>query len=344
MPDGAVHLQAGPSPAATAAAGRARDALARGSRIDGSVALAREVGSGLPLPGGGETLALWEVLASLGAVDLTLARVVEPHVDALAILAQAGVAEDPHALWGVYAAEGGGGRLVATSTDDGWRLDGPKPWCSLADRVDRALVTAWTGDQRALFAIDLADPGVRRDEAAPWASRGLSEVRSTGLVLEGVGARPVGGPGWYLQRPGFAWGGIGVAAVWYGGAVGLARRLLAASRSREPDQLALAHLGAVDLALHRARAVLREAAATADAHDVDAALADRTALRARQAVADTVEEVLARVAHALGPAPLTGEEDHARRVADLGVYVRQHHAERDLARLGANLLDGTEPW
>jgi hypothetical protein len=61
-------------------------------------------------------------------------------------------------------------------------------------------------------------------------------------------------------------------------------------------------------------------------------------------VADTVDEVLQRVSRALGPAPLTGEEDHARRVADLTVYVRQHHAERDLAAAGERVLGDTSGW
>ena len=38
--------------------------------------------------------------------------------------------------------------------------------------------------------------------------------------------------------------------------------------------------------------------------------------------------------HALGPGPLAFEAEHATRVSDLRVYVRQHHAERDSAALG----------
>ena len=64
----------------------------------------------------------------------------------------------------------------------------------------------------------------------------------------------------------------------------------------------------------------------------------------RQVVADSAEETLTRLAHALGPAPLTGDEEHARRVADLTVYLRQHHAERDLARQGSMVLDHQEGW
>ena len=55
-------------------------------------------------------------------------------------------------------------------------------------------------------------------------------------------------------------------------------------------------------------------------------------------VAAAAERVLHQVAHALGPAPLAFDADHARQVADLELYVRQHHGERDLAALGATLL------
>lgn len=58
--------------------------------------------------------------------------------------------------------------------------------------------------------------------------------------------------------------------------------------------------------------------------------------------------MLARVGRALGPAPLALEAEHARRVADLQLYVRQHHAERDQASLGeavaAMAAGGRSAW
>ena len=45
-----------------------------------------------------------------------------------------------------------------------------------------------------------------------------------------------------------------------------------------------------------------------------------------------------------GPALLAQDEDHARRVADLQIYLRQHHAERDQASLGELLMDELPPW
>ncbi|MCW2817754.1 MAG: hypothetical protein JWR42_541 [Marmoricola sp.] len=327
----------------------ASEAVASGDVVTASLRLAETLGGSLPHPGEvgrGGTLLLWEALAGLGAVDLTVARVVEPHLDACAILAEAEMACPSGATFGVYAAEGPGQRLEATSLQEGVVLDGVKPWCSLADQVSHALVTAWVGEQqRGLFLVDLVDRGIRPDPASPpWVARGLSQVTSTGLLLERVDATAVGAPGWYLTRPGFAWGGIGVAAVWFGGAIGIARRVHRALEQRTPDQVGLAHLGELDVALAAGRAVLASAAQVVDESGADArpAAASRLALQVRTQVADVVETVLRVADHALGPAPLALEEEHARRVDDLRLYVRQHHAERDRAVLGRVVLDASD--
>ena len=58
------------------------------------------------------------------------------------------------------------------------------------------------------------------------------------------------------------------------------------------------------------------------------------ALRVRALTEAVAADVLARTGRALGAGPLGHDEAHSRAVADLTVYLRQHHAERDLARLG----------
>ncbi|PFG44463.1 hypothetical protein ATJ88_3188 [Isoptericola jiangsuensis] len=324
---------------------------ARPDDVDALLAWAGEVSGRLPLPGAGATAALWSALASVAAADVGAARVLEPHLDALSILAQAPAPVDLAAVgagdgstWGVFAAEGPGVRLDARQGDGTWVLNGTKPWCSLAGSLSHALVTAWVGaDERRLFAVDLRGHGVH-PAAGPWVSRGLAQVVSAPVSFDDTAAVPVGPSGWYLRRPGFAWGGIGVAACWWGGAVGLARALWEAVGRREPDQLALAHLGAVDVALGAARVCLAEAADLVDA-GIDGKPSAVLARRVRTVVAGAVEEVQRRCAHALGPGPLTADERYARRVADLGVYVRQHHAERDEAALGRDLVAvGELPW
>ncbi|MGO4341674.1 acyl-CoA dehydrogenase [Pedococcus sp. 2YAF34] len=296
----------------------------------------------VPLPGHGRTAELWSLLVSLAAVDLTVARAVEPHLDALAILDQAGAGDcaGPGQSWGVYAAHAPGVRLEAVADDTGaWTLTGTKPWCSLAQHLTHAVVTAHTSPTaRRAFAVDLRHPGVTHDDPTGWVSRGLPELTSVATHYDAVPAQPVGGDEWYLERPGFAWGGMGVAACWYGGAVGMARTLAATAGRRAPDQVALMHVGAVDTGLHAARAVLAEAAAAVDAGNADGAAGALLAARVRGVVASVAEDVATRVGHALGPGPLTSDAAHAARTADLQVYLRQHHAERDEAALGAQVL------
>lgn len=302
--------------------------------VRGSLELARRL-EPLARRTGTDTWPVLAALATLGSVDLTTARVVEPHLDAVAVLEQATSPGVAGATWGVFAAASPGTTLAASRAGDGgWRLDGVKPWCSLADRVSHALVTASVGGGPAgLFAVDLGDGGVAVDPTA-WAPRGLVDVTTSTVTFLDVPARPVGEPGWYLDRPGFAWGGIGVAAVWFGGAAATAGALWAAARARHPDQVALMHLGACDTALHGALVSLREAARAVDAGEASGAAGRLLAARVRAQVARCAEEVLAAVGHALGPAPLALDPVHAARVADLTLYLRQHHAERDLAALG----------
>ncbi|MFP7759971.1 acyl-CoA dehydrogenase [Marisediminicola sp. LYQ85] len=318
------------------------DARLRAGDAAEALALARDIA---PHVGGGvSTATRWSALATIARADLTVARAVEPHLDAQDILATAtavdlaAIGAGPSSTWGVFAAESPDTRLEAQDRPPAARLSGTKPWCSLAGRLSHALVTAHTDrGSRALFAVALGSAAITvRDDA--WVARGLSGVPSGPVDFHDVSAVPVGADGWYLERAGFAWGGIGVAAIWWGGALGLADSLARSATTREPDQIALSHLGAVDAALHAAGVSLAHAAAIVDAGGATRSEARILAARTRSIVARAVEETLSRCGHSLGPAPLALDAEHARRVADLTLYVRQHHAERDDAALGRALV------
>jgi alkylation response protein AidB-like acyl-CoA dehydrogenase len=345
----ALSLDEGePGLAATRAEVTLRAVVGFGMHVDATIDWAVELGAAVPTPGLGRTRERWETLATTSRADVAGGRVLEPHLDALAILADASaeglttptdlarMGVDPYSSWGVFAAEADDARLEARRGEDGsWTLTGVKPWCSLADRVSHALVTAWTGpDERRLFVVAMGDPAVQ-PQRETWVSRGLAQIRSTPVEFVGAGALAVGDDGWYLRREGFWWGGVGVAACWWGGALPILDALARAAAHPDADQLAHTYYGTADARMWAAQVALADAARRADLPDP--APVRLISERVRAIVADAVETVLAVADRALGPAPLASDEAHARRVGDLRIYLRQHHAERDLARLGRML-------
>ncbi|MCE5289217.1 MAG: acyl-CoA dehydrogenase family protein [Nocardiaceae bacterium] len=302
--------------------------------------LVRDGALNLPLPGSGQTWKRWQALIELSRDDVVLGRLAEAHADALAILDELGAQSRP-GVWGVWAAEPPKPVVEASKRGDGVVLNGRKLWCSGAQMCDHALVSARFGDERALFAVDLSAPGVRVVPDS-WHAIGMAESDSRAVDFEDVPAVAVGEPGDYLSRPGFWHGAIGVAACWFGGACGIADRLRRAVHDGRADEHAAAHLGAVASDLHAARTALFEAARSIDADPTaDGRL---RALRVRAIVENAATVTIDRVGRALGAGPLCQDADHARRVSDLTVYLRQSHAERDLAVLGRDVAESSAPW
>ncbi len=183
------------------------------------------LGSGrleLPLPASGHTAERWQRLASLAEEDVVSARIAEAHLDALAILDELG-AKPPCAdqLWGVWAAESRDSSVVATQTDDAFILNGVKQWCSGAGLCGHALVTAALDDgsetRRGLFAVAIDDCAVT-PLPSTWSNVGMAESDTRAVRFVDAPAVAVGDPGAYLERPGFWFGAIGVAACWLGAA------------------------------------------------------------------------------------------------------------------------------
>lgn len=298
----------------------------------------------LALPGSGYTDLRWQSLAALSRHNTVLGRWSEAHTDAIAILHELdGPTPQRGQIWGVWAAEPPAPILEAVLEDSGWVLTGTKPWCSGASLCTNALVTARVEGSPRLFAVDLTLPG-----ATPvpdtWHAVGMSESDSGSVAFDSVPAVAVGGPTDYLTRPGFWHGAIGVSAAWFGSACAVADTLHAAVRTR-PDPHRAAHLGAIAAALGAASSALTTAAAEVDADPFDRSGRARTRARiVRAVVEDAATQCIDRVGRALGAGPLCSDAEHARRVADLTVYLRQSHAERDLEALGQDIAEEDNPW
>jgi alkylation response protein AidB-like acyl-CoA dehydrogenase len=294
----------------------------------------------LPLPGSGHTVDRFDAFAAWGRTDLVLVRLAEGHADAAAIRTEVtGVGPPkPDERWGVWAAVPAS--VTATRVGTDWLLEGERPWCSGAGVCTHALVTALAPDGARLFAVDVRRPEVTALDGT-WPAVGMARSDSRTVRFAHAPAEPVGEPDAYVARPGFWHGSAGVAACWYGGALGVADALWQAAQTKSLDPHAMAHLGAVDAAIAAAGALLRDTAAMIDA---DPARADpRPSRRLRATVEACAALVLDHVGRALGAKPLCLDAEHAMRVADLTVYLRQSHAERDLETLGNSLTDYREP-
>jgi alkylation response protein AidB-like acyl-CoA dehydrogenase len=304
------------------------------------IARVREViAESVPLPGSGQTAERYRCLFEVGCEDLSLARLVEAHWDAVAILAEAGREADPGALYGVWAAE---------APDKVLRMDrvflsGRKWFCSGAGIVDHALVTVKDPEPR-LVDLDLRgrDGGIRFDDSA-WKTSAFAETKTSLATFDAVAVEDsdvIGETGFYLRRRGFWHGACGPAACWAGGAAGLVQWALEQARD---DPHTLAHLGAMSATVWSMQAALRTAGDEIDAAWDDCEAAQIRALRVRHVVEEGCTDVIRRLARAYGPHPLAMDEAVARRYQELDLYVRQSHAERDLEALGRALRKVKQP-
>ncbi len=284
----------------------------------------------VPFPGSGRTWERWSFLASVASDDASRARLVEGHLDALAILTELDRSDliSPESIWGVWAAEPQ--ELVARRVPAGWHVSGRKRWCSGSVHLDRALVTATSDAGPLLFVIPRRSA---RPVRGSWRPTGMvATVSETiefdlDLPVEAV----VGTHGSYVDRVGFWHGGAGVAACWYGAGLGVAAAL---EESDTSDVHVLAARGRARARLAAARATLEKAASEIDADPVDIGRARFRSLGARVIVEDLVRHVIADTSEALGAGVLTHDPIHSRRIADATVYLRQLRPAQAATELG----------
>ncbi|AFL86895.1 hypothetical protein Terro_0555 [Terriglobus roseus DSM 18391] len=279
----------------------------------------------LPSPGTGNTPQRHRRIFTAGREDLSLAKLAEAHWDAVAILRESSREPAAAAKYAVWASEIPGRPMRF----EGGRLSGTKEFCSGAGLVDRALISS--GD--LLLEIDLtAHPDRLKTDASGWQTEAFRATQTAALTFEDYPAAVVGEANWYVDRPGFWQGACGPAAAWAGGAAGLVDFAMTAKRS---DAHTTAQLAAMHANVWATEAILAAAAAEFDREP--AANAMVRALEVRHLVEQMCTDTLRRFARAMGPAPLAKNADVARRYAELDLFLRQCHAERDLEALGRAL-------
>jgi hypothetical protein len=322
-------------------------ALRHGQRL----ALGHLVEAGLdalPRPGSGHTLARWRVLAAVAAHDLSLVKLFEGHTDALAILAELGGA--PATAAGADGAPGVPSRPMRASRSSrpakaAHPPDGTKAWCSGAASVTHAVVSGWNAaGEPCLAAVSMDQPGVRVT-AKGWHAVGMAASASVDVRFDGAHAVQIGRPATTCAGP--ASGRAAPALRPAGSAARWASRAgCASSRAPRPTPTARAPRR------HRGGAGRRRrAAARIRRMDRPPPAGQRPARRDARTPG---RRAGGQRGHApRGPRGGRGaavpRRAFAQAMADLPVFLRQSHAERDLAALGQlsrqdDTQEETPPW
>ncbi len=280
-------------------------------------------GAGTEPGGAGPILAL---MLTLGRGNLSVARLIEAHVNALRLIMRFGDARARAAA----AADATSGELFGLWVTDGRRplvaqgdrLTGDKGPCSGAGHCTRALVTAETpgGVRMAVVALTGAEA------AAPVTGMQGMRAAANGVVtLDGVTVRDwIGASGDYLAEPDFSCGAWRASAAAAGALDGLVAALGDALRRRGQAEapMQVARFGTALLARDTARLWAERVAAVAEnAGDPAAQVAtvNLGRLAVERACLDTIELAQRSVGMGAFVAPNPVE----RMIRDLGTYLRQ---------------------
>lgn len=286
--------------------------------------------------------ALLTALMAVGRTDIPGARLAEGHVDALRILDQAGREPVAGALYGVWASRSRGGGLTSLPGDDAAHLGltGTVPFASGAGLIGRALVTVTAEDGRSLL-VDAPVADWPYDENG-WHTTAMADSRSFTVTVQDrqVSTQDQVGPaGFYLDRPAFFPGGVGVAAVWAGAAAQVADRLVTfLEAGPEPGPVVAGHLGRIRMELVTIGAAIAAAggrlSVVLGADDPDPGECRLLSTEVRAVVGAAVRRLLDTARAVAGPTGLAQEPGLGDAIADLDLYVRQQHADRDAESLG----------
>lgn len=294
----------------------------------------------IPHPAQNETYKRWRILSLVAQTNLSLAKLFESHLDAISILHELNIQlpiNDQKKLWAVWAAEGGNSPLVCHEQ----HVSGIKPWCSASKHVDFGLMTYRDDQQRSqLFRLDLQQQGIEH-VTDQWNAVGMQHTQTNAIHFNNVPIKHIGEPNQYLSRVGFWHGAAGVAACWFGAALGLADYLKRAAEMK-PHLFKAMYLGEVLTDIVVTKSALKQLAEQIDQQPLDSHELEVRAVRAH--VERVCFNIIEKVGKALGAAPFCQNAHFAQLMSDLPVFIRQSHAAFDLVEIGQLSIEDPDIW
>ncbi len=241
-----------------------------------------------PVDSGGEAfedpvarhLAMMDVLRIVGRADLSIGRLFEGHVNALALFDWYGSSDQKKALrrnlvagsiYGVWATEPPPGVSLVDAAGQP-TLKGEKVFATGAGGNGYAVITAQPASGERRLVVVRADDPARTDLSA-WRVRGMRATVSGRYRVDGIAVEPqdmIGTPGAYDQEPRFTTGAWRFTAVQLGGIEALlAETRLAMRPSAREDAVQRARFADAVAASRTAYLWVRECAVRAASEDPD---------------------------------------------------------------------------
>ena len=273
-------------------------------------------------------------LIRVGAVNLSVGRLWEGHINALHLVKAHGSKDVQHHVRGLLSAGaffgvwGADDVAPVVMNKDGTTLLGAKKFTSGLGVVTHAVITINSGPQVRLALVEVRD-GTRSD-ASGWQMPGMKATASgrfdfAGMTVPSLGW--IGGPGDYLTEPHFVGGVWRIAALQVGAAVGLIEA--ATAKLRAMDRMgAEAQKSRLADILMRAVAgceLVEKAAIQSNSATPDQAVA--LSIAARLLTETVALDTIRAVEQSLGLGHFDAGSDTGRMARDLSVYLRQ--AARD---------------
>lgn len=279
-------------------------------------------------------------LHAAGRRDLSSARLLEGHVDAIQIIRRYSEMPDladtlaRNGWCGVWNADLPGAALRFESGI----LRGGKSFASGAGSLTHALVTTAANDPERvqLWLVDLqkTPPQIDRDWWQIIGMQASHTHRVSWSALPANALTRIGAPGDYTREPWFSGGALRYVAVHAGGIAALfdTVRTHLVSRERERDPHQLIRLARLFTAAETAAALCDRAADTWFSTEGEAQLAYVS--HVRLAVCDLAMSAIALTQEAIGVEGFFHNHPASRILTDLMVYLRQPAPDRHREKIG----------
>ncbi len=290
---------------------------------------------------------LLQTLKKIGAYDLSLGRVYEGHLNALALIGKFGTLAQRETyfleafsgkLFGIWNSELPSERLMFKSSGDRFLLEGAKVFCSGASHVHRPIVTAegTEGSQMLILHLDEYD---LHEDFRYWRPLGMKASVSCRFDFTGLRfpeEQLLGGTSDYEGEPDFTGGAVRFAAVQLGGAEAAIRATLRhlkkMGRSQAPEQAR--RLGQLAILRESGNLWLKGAAKAMDAREENPSGCMHYANMFRTVARDICEEVLKLCEMSVGLQGMMQPHPLERIHRDLSVYLKQPGPDRALSAVG----------